>query len=277
MTAATLHDARSRAPLPIWRPLVWLAPLVAAWLGLNYVLPAINTSGVPAMAVRLLIQIALALGLWLGLERTELTPGQRRAVWLAVTIPLTLWLAVVWNAALAGVFRPGRGVPLLPLAIWLPVIVGAPLLLRSRRLGQVLDAMPASWLVGLQVYRVLGGIFLVGWASGTLAGIFALPAGIGDMLTGLMALPAAYYAATGTVEGRRAAVGWNIFGLVDFAVAITLGTLTAPGPLQLIATGVPSIGAGAYPGVLVPAFAVPSSILLHALSLRQLRRRALQD
>jgi len=35
-----------------------------------------------------------------------------------------------------------------------------------------------------------------------------------------------------------------------------------------------SIGDGAYPGVLTPAVVVPSSILLHALSLRQLRRRS---
>src|SRR5262245_36201148 len=120
MTAATLHDARSPAPSRIWRPLFWLVPLTAAWLGLNYAFPAINASGVPTMAVRLGIQIALALGLWFGLERTELTPGQRRAVWLAVTVPLTLWLALAWNAALAGAFRPGPAqlVPLLPLAIW---------------------------------------------------------------------------------------------------------------------------------------------------------------
>ncbi|HEY1458607.1 MAG TPA: MFS transporter, partial [Casimicrobiaceae bacterium] len=31
---------------------------------------------------------------------------------------------------------------------------------------------------------------------------------------------------------------------------------------------------GAYPDVLTPAFVVPSSILLHALSLRQLSRRS---
>jgi hypothetical protein len=33
------------------------------------------------------------------------------------------------------------------------------------------------------------------------------------------------------------------------------------------------INSFAYPNVLTPAFVVPSSILLHALSLRQLRRR----
>ena len=66
---------------------------------------------------------------------------------------------------------------------------------------------------------------------------------------------------------------WNIFGLVDFAVAVTLGMVTTPGRFQLIVANLPSFNAGAYPNVLTPAFVVPSSILLHALSLRQLRRR----
>lgn len=83
--------------------------------------------------------------------------------------------------------------------------------------------------------------------------------------------------ATGTAHGRRAAISWNIFGLADFAVAVTFGLITSSGPFQLIVSNVPSIGAGAYPNVLTPAFVVPSSILLHALSLRQLRRRRLAE
>ena len=152
--------------------------------------------------------------------------------------------------------------------------LGAPLLLLSKRVGQVLDAMPATWLVALQLYRVFGSWALAAWLHGALPGVFALPAGTGDVLTGLFAVPAAIAVATGTAEGRRAAIIWNIFGLADFAVAITLGMITTPGPFQLIVPNGPSIGAGAYPGVLTPAFVVPSSILLHALSLRQLRRRS---
>jgi len=41
----------------------------------------------------------------------------------------------------------------------------------------------------------------------------------------------------------------------------------------LLVPDVPSIATGTYPGVLTPAFVVPSSILLHALSLRQPTRR----
>lgn len=261
-------------PRPAWRSLLWTVPLTALWFVLIYWQPIIQASSVPATAVRLMTYGLIGVGLWLGLESTDLTPGQRRATWMAVIIPYTVWMAAAWSGAINGVFRTGTRLPALPLAIFLPVIIGAPLLLLSKRMGQVLDAMPASWLVALQLYRVFGIWALVAGLRGALPGVFGVPAGIGDTLTGLFAVPAAVAVATGTARGRRAAIAWNILGLVDFAVAVTLGAITSPGPFQLIFPHVPSIGAGAYPGVLTPAFVVPSSILLHALSLRQLRRRS---
>jgi hypothetical protein len=217
----------------------------------------------------------IALGLWLGLESTDLTPGQRRTTWLAVIIPYTLWFAVAWSAAINGLVRTGTSLPLLPLAIWLPVIIGAPLLLLSKWVGQVLDAMPATWLVALQLFRLFGSWAIAAGLRGVLTGLLAWPAGIGDTLTGLFALPAAMAVANGTAQGRRAAIISNIFGLADFAVAITMGAITSPGPFQLIVPDVPSIGAaGVYPDVLSPAFVVPCGVLLHTLSLRQLYRRS---
>lgn len=259
---------------PAWRSLLWIAPLTGAWILLIYWLPIIPDSGVQTTAHQLSAHGLIALGLWLGLERTDLTPDQRRTTWLAVMIADTLWFAIAWSAAINGVFRVDFSpLPLLPLAIFLPVIIGAPLLLLSKRMGQVLDAMPASWLIALQLYRIFGSWALAAWLRGAMPGVFAVPAGTGDVLTGLLAVPAAIAVAAGTAQGRRAAIAWNIIGLADFAVAITLGMITSPGRFQLIVPDVSSIGAGAYPGVLTPAFVVPSSILLHALSLRQLIRR----
>jgi hypothetical protein len=148
-----------------------------------------------------------------------------------------------------------------------------PLLLLSKRAGQVLDAMPLSWLVALQLYRIFGAWFLAAWLRGAAPGVIALPAGTGDVLTGLFAVPAAIAVASGSAQGRRAAIIWNIFGLADFTVAIALGMMTSPGQFQLIVPDLPGFNVGVYPNVLTPAFVVPSSILLHALSLRQLRRR----
>src|SRR5437870_451058 len=222
-----------------WRSLLWFAPLTTLWILMIYRWPAIPASGVPTTTHQLAAHGLIALGLWLGLEHTSLTPDQRRATWLAIFIPDTLWFAVAWSAAINGAFRTDASpLPVLPLAIFVPVIIGAPLLLLSKRVGQVLDAMPASWLVALQLYRVFGS--------------WALAASLRGALPGLFAVPAAIAAATGTTQGRRAAIAWNIFGLADFAVAITLGLITSPGRFQLIVPDVSSIGAGAYPGVLTP-------------------------
>jgi len=54
--------------------------------------------------------------------------------------------------------------------------------------------------------------------------------------------------------------------------SVAIGLATAPGPFQLIVPSIPNTGVGLYPTVLISAFAVPSSNLLHVLSLRQLRR-----
>ncbi|OAF12421.1 MFS transporter [Bradyrhizobium centrolobii] len=274
MTISVVH-ADTGSTRQGWRPLRWLAPLTAAWMVLIYWQPIIQASGVPTTAHQLTVHGFIALGLWLGLEGTDLTLDQRRTTWLAIMIPYTLWFAVAWSAAINGAFRTGTSLPVLPVAIWVPVIIGVPLLLSSKRVGQVLDAMPATWLVALQLYRVFGSWALVAALRGALTGLLGWPAGIGDVLTGLFALPVAIAVASGTARGLRAAIIWNIFGLADFAVAITMGAITSPGPLQLIVPDVPSIGTtGAYPGVLTPAFVVPCGVLLHALSLRQLYRRA---
>src|SRR5260221_13264516 len=128
-------------------------------------------------------------------------------------VPFTVWAGVVWTGAINGVFRTGAfPLPLLPSAIFLPVIVGALLLLLSKRVGQLLDAMPTTWLVALQLYRVFGSQWLAYRLRGLLPGLCALPAGNGAVLTGRFALPAAIALAAGTAEGRKAAILWNIFG-----------------------------------------------------------------
>src|SRR5919201_1834861 len=117
-----------------WRSLLWFAPLTALWTLMIYSWPAIPASGIPTTAHQLAAHGLVALGLWLGLEHTSLTPGQRRSTWLAVMIPDTLWLTVAWSAAINGAFHPDTSsFPVLPSAIFLPVMIAAPLLVFSKR------------------------------------------------------------------------------------------------------------------------------------------------
>ena len=86
MTAAAV-TAGIAPPGPAWRSLLWLIPLTVLWIVLIAWQPFIPASGVPPSAPPLLAPGILAVGLWFGLESTDLTPDQRRTTWLAVMIP----------------------------------------------------------------------------------------------------------------------------------------------------------------------------------------------
>jgi len=221
----------------------------------------LNTVGI----IRIAIVAVVLWGGWLGLARTRIDAAARLRTWLAIALPLTLWFVGVWVLAASGAFAPRPGPPIIPLAIVIPLAVGLSLLLRSKRIGAMLDALPAHWLVALQVYRVVGATFLVQWGLGNLSAAFALPAGTGDFLVGALAIPAALYLRRGTALARAAAVGWNLLGILDLLLALSLGFLSQTGRLPPSPLG--------YPLVMIPVFVVPLSLLLHAVSLRQLRRR----
>lgn len=212
-------------------------------------------------SVRPAIMALAIIGLWLGTERAGLTEPERQRAVLAVAVPLVVWSIAADLAGRAGVLTPlaDRATPALPLAVAVPFAIGLMYVTRSRRLAAILDAMPLSWLVGLQTYRVVGLIFLMQWARGFAPALFAFPAGLGDFLTGLLALPVAFALARGDAGAGRKAVLWNLFGIADLVVALSLGFMTRP-DLE-------------YPLVLIPAFAVPLSLILHAASLRQIARR----
>ena len=246
----------------------------ALWVAAIVAIPGFQSSGLSVILVRIVVHVLLLGGAWAGLTRMSLTPAERTKTWLAIAIPLTLWHAGAWLIVTKGLLRPGVvSIPLLPLLLFVPTSIAIVLLWRSRLIGVLLDAMPASWLIGLQFYRVVGATFLVGWVAGTLPGAFALPAGIGDVTTALMALPVAVALASGREGSVRAALLWNMFGIADLVLAIVLGALTSPGPLQQIAFDHPNLLILTFPTAITQAFTVPSSLVLHALSLRQLLRR----
>ena len=244
----------------------WLVALVA--------IPELQRSGLSVIVARIAVHLIVLGGTWAGLSRTSLTASERRSTWLAIAVSLTVWHGAAWAIVANGLLLPGAtSIPLLPLMIVVPTAVVITLLWRSERVGTLLDAMPANWLIGLQAYRVIGGVFLVNWLAGATPGVFAVPAGTGDVITGLMALPAAMALASGRPGSARVALLWNLFGIADLVVAVALGAMTSPGPLQRFAFDHPNLTTGAYPTAIIPAFTVPTSLVLHALSLRQLLRR----
>ena len=105
-------------------------------------------------------------------------------------------------------------------------------------------------------------------AAGQMPALWALPAGIGDVIVGAMAPWIA--ARVDMPEGRRSAILFNLFGMADLVVAVGLGILTSPGPAQVFHTSPTSALATRFPLALVPTFLVPLAFVLHVISLSQL-------
>jgi hypothetical protein len=226
--------------------------------------------------VKDLLIIAVVLkGLGLSLARAAAPAVSRLRAWLSISVVLLAWYGVSTYLAVHDVFRASRVTkfPALPLAVFLPIIAGLWWIFRSRIMAQVIDATPLSWLIGVQVYRVIGVVFLILLGAGQLPREFALPAGSGDVLVGLLALLVAWVVRSGSKRALMAAYVWNALGILDFVVAMATGFLTSPGPLHLLAVEHPNLIGTAYPLVMIPAFLVPFSSILHGLCLWKLRRQ----
>ncbi len=184
----------------------------------------------------------------------------------APLIALVAWMMAAVGLAVSGVYIRGTaGLPTIQFGILIPIVLGVAAYLTSPGARAFVRGLPQGWLVGVQVYRVIGGIFLILWSTGQLPAVFALPAGAGDIAVGLAA-PLVAWAASKR-GGRAAVILWNILGLADLVVALTMGFLTSPSKFQMFAFDAPNVMVGQFPLILIPTFLVPLSILLHLASL----------
>jgi hypothetical protein len=125
----------------------------------------------------------------------------------------------------------------------------------------------ASRLVLPHSFRVAGVFFLLYLALGHLPALFALPAGLGDIASGIAAPLVARRLAQGT--GLGAAVWFNAFGITELTVDITLGALTGYGLLHVTPSSAPI---SQLPLVLITTVDVPLMLALHITSLFTLVR-----
>jgi hypothetical protein len=217
-----------------------------------------------------LMAVVIGAGFYRSAKEPEGTGNRPAVTWLVLGL-LGVWLVLALALSVSDFFIPGPGqrVPRLAYTL-IPLAAGVGLLGFSPAFRRAIGRTPQPWLIGVQFSRILGGIFLIGYAQGTFPGEFALPAGIGDVLVGLLAPVVAALVATNHPWSRQLAVLWNIAGLTDLALAVTLGVLSSPGPLQRLAFDTPNAAISTYPFVLIPAFLVPLLILVHLYSLHGL-------
>ena len=193
-----------------------------------------------------------------------------------IGVVLAVWLAAVFLLGAVGVFPRPPGTPPVPilLGVTVPLIVFLVAYWSSARFRAFVLALNLPLAAAIQAWRAAGLGFLALYAYGMLPGVFAWPAGLGDIAIGVTApwVVLALIRRPGFAKSSVFVV-WNLLGILDLVVAITTGALSSM--LASGAAGVPTTGPMAQlPLVLIPAYLVPLFVMLHLAALFQARRHA---
>ena len=195
-----------------------------------------------------------------------------RSAWIAVLSGLVLAAWAITTAVLAasGSYQPPDTHRPPPAGIQL--VTALAVMVVSLWLSPTLRGLLHNQknLIRLNVWRLEGALFLALMLTGQVPPLWAIPAGVGDVLIGASAFWVA--ARLDSPGGRRRAVIFNLLGLLDLVVAIGLGVTTNPGPAQLFHTTPSAELLTRFPLALVPGFLVPLAFMVHFVSLWQLRR-----
>lgn len=202
------------------------------------------------------------------------SPETRLKVKRVVAVAMALWFAVVFLLGAQGAFTSPPGSP--PLRIFLSVTM--PLVVFFT--GYVLSGSFRTFVLGadlrlvaaMQGWRWAGLGFLSLYAHGVLPALFAFPAGLGDMAIGVTApwIVLGLIRQPAFATSRRF-VFWNIMGITDLVVAVSLGALSS-GFIKGLTGNVTAAPMAQLPLVLIPAYLVPLFLMLHFTALTQARK-----
>ncbi|MEA2002112.1 MAG: hypothetical protein U9N84_09555 [Actinomycetota bacterium] len=177
----------------------------------------------------------------------------------ATYLVLAAWVGAVMAAISAGAFAEG-GDPPLPLmaSVALPIAAVAASYRWSRQFREYVLALDTGLILAAQLWRVVGAAFLFAYAFDQLPAGFAIPAGVGDVVTGLAALGVVVAHGSGKLTRRRLYL-FTVLGVGDFLVAIIAGLTIRPPELDL------------WPLIIFPTLMVPFFGVLHLIAVLQSR------
>ncbi|WP_247827376.1 hypothetical protein [Arthrobacter antioxidans] len=182
---------------------------------------------------------------------------------------LGLWLVAATVLSASGVLAAMVEVaPTMVIPAFVTVGMLAPLLAvaRSTQLQALFLSAPLPYLTVFNVWRVPAAlVFFAYGAAGLLPASFAMIAGIGDLIAGVLAVGVVLLAPRLSARaGRRAYLAFHVFSFSDFVTAVGTGiTLTLLGdPLMASLAD--------FPLALIPLFGVPVTGVLSLIALWRL-------
>jgi hypothetical protein len=184
------------------------------------------------------------------------------------TTLIAAWFIFSLAASAAHLFQsdPSRPPISLGLAATVPILLFMLWYALSEPFRQFTLALNPRTLTIVHAWRTVGYVFLVLYSFGILPGMFALPAGWGDIVIGATAPFVALKLAD--PDHRRSFILWQALGIADLVTALFTGATA-----RFIAPhGIPTDAMAALPLSLIPTFAVPLLLIFHIICIAQAKR-----
>ncbi len=208
-----------------------------------------------------------------GLNKQEIPKPKKTRALIMTGVLLIGWLAVTAVVALRGSLLDFTSTPPRIITLIIPPVLTIIYLSNSVRVNNLLEVIPASWLVYVQSFRILMELFLWLMFMQNIIPKQMTFEGINyDVLAGLSAPLIAYYSLSEGKWPRIVAILWNIAGFLLVANITIVSILSAPGPLRQFFNEPSNTMVAYFPFVWVAAFIVPFAFLMHVLSVKQIIR-----
>jgi hypothetical protein len=180
---------------------------------------------------------------------------------------IAAWFAVSVGASALHLLQGAPGQPPIPIliAVLTPVVAFSIWYAGSKSFREWVLSLNPRTLTLIHAERIGGLVFLAMYTYNVLPGMFALPAGWGDIAIGATA----YLAATRLVPNyQRAFIAWQLLGILDLMVALSMAAVSS----LLHPDGITTAPMTELPLSLIPSFGVPLFIILHIICIAQARR-----
>lgn len=183
-----------------------------------------------------------------------------------------VWLAYLIVISGTGVLQDFSLPPKVPLLVVVPAIVGILIFTGTRRFGRVLNHLPLHVPVLLTTFRILVELLIYG---GHKEGVFPERVtfeGLNyDILVGIVSLPVGILIMSGKLS-TRAVWAWNVLSLMVLGLTV-YSFVTAYYFSDFIAT-TGNRDFVRFPYLLLAGVLLPTAIMLHVVSIRQMIRRS---
>lgn len=182
---------------------------------------------------------------------------------LGILVFYMVYIAYVSLLALKGVFDVNSLPPKVMILASIPLMAILFGYIGNTRLFKtLLGSIPLEALIGIHIFRLLGVFFILLYVYHLLPAKFAFSAGLGDIITAILALPVARMVIKRKPGWKIAVYTWSIFGILDIVDLLVIAVIIGEnGNLREMTV---------FPFVWFPAFAPATILFLHTAVFRKL-------